>query len=347
MNRHQADRVDRVDRRVRLVADRQLVEMIGDAGQRRVAAVLKSGHHAAKLLQVLPRLRPVRSSRLECVGRFGEQQIDQSQSATVDPRTAASADRRAKPRQHSSIVLGEEPGLRPTLSGSAPAGSCSRIAAASEGASDATPASDRRTIRDRSSAAARRFDMRIREVAEQRHDVLHFVRVEKTESLVDVGRHAARARALSRIRGGCRAIETGRDVCRPRRREPGRSFVANRRAALEEAGDLGGHAIGCRVHRVGHDQPERRRAASCSASIGNRSCRLYRNASLRSGAFSIASTDVVDERQELGCRPEADRDGPARVAVRLAARRRSPRLRRGPRRLRPGSRKSTACDRRR
>ena len=46
----------RVDRGVRFVADREPLEMVGDAGERRVAAVLNAADHAAQLLQVLARL---------------------------------------------------------------------------------------------------------------------------------------------------------------------------------------------------------------------------------------------------------------------------------------------------
>ena len=56
MHGHQADRVDRVDRGVRFVADREPLEMFGDARERRVAAVLNAAHHAAQLLQVFARL---------------------------------------------------------------------------------------------------------------------------------------------------------------------------------------------------------------------------------------------------------------------------------------------------
>ena len=51
--------------------------------------------------------------------------------------------------------------------------------------------SDRRTMRDRRNAAARRFDVGSRQISQQRHRVLNLVGVEKTQTLVDVGRHAA------------------------------------------------------------------------------------------------------------------------------------------------------------
>ena len=67
MHGHQADGVLRVDRRVRLVADGELLEVVGDARQRRVAAVLEPPHHRPELLEVLARLTTRRAAQFEGV----------------------------------------------------------------------------------------------------------------------------------------------------------------------------------------------------------------------------------------------------------------------------------------
>src|SRR5438477_8220258 len=64
VHRHQADGVDRVDRGVRLVADGEPLQMIGNPRERRVAAILRAADHRAQLLQVLARLPPPRPAEL-------------------------------------------------------------------------------------------------------------------------------------------------------------------------------------------------------------------------------------------------------------------------------------------
>ena len=56
MHGHEAHRVDGVDGGVRFVADRKALEVLGDARERRIAAVLRAADHRAQLLQVFPRL---------------------------------------------------------------------------------------------------------------------------------------------------------------------------------------------------------------------------------------------------------------------------------------------------
>ena len=77
MNRHQADCVDRVDRGIRFVADRELFEMFGDPRQRRIAAVLGAPDHRAQLLQVLARLTCSWAVHFDPVGSLVENGVEQ------------------------------------------------------------------------------------------------------------------------------------------------------------------------------------------------------------------------------------------------------------------------------
>ena len=74
---HQVHGVERLEHRIRLVAGGQRVDVIGDARQRRVAAVLDAPDEPAHLLQVLPRLLPARSAQLVGVGGLRQELFDQ------------------------------------------------------------------------------------------------------------------------------------------------------------------------------------------------------------------------------------------------------------------------------
>src|SRR5439155_22266782 len=73
MNSHEIDRVKGVDDGVRFVAERELVEMIGNTDEGRIAAVLNLPHHRAQLLEILARLLIPCAARLESVRGFPQQ----------------------------------------------------------------------------------------------------------------------------------------------------------------------------------------------------------------------------------------------------------------------------------
>jgi hypothetical protein len=74
---HQVHGVDRVDGGVGLVAHRQAIDVIGNARQRRVAAVLDAPDQPAELLDVLARLHQPRPAQLPRVARLGDDQVHQ------------------------------------------------------------------------------------------------------------------------------------------------------------------------------------------------------------------------------------------------------------------------------
>ena len=71
------DRVERVDHRVGLVANRKIVEKLGDACERCVAAVLGLPDERPQLLQVFARLEESRAAHFVAVGRFTQNLVEQ------------------------------------------------------------------------------------------------------------------------------------------------------------------------------------------------------------------------------------------------------------------------------
>ena len=112
---HQADRVHGVDGRVRLVTDRQTLEVIGDPRERRVSAILNPADQTAQLLEVLARLQTPGPADLQAVRRLGRARCRGARPASSD-RPARSQRRTSVPhlRQHDP-VLGRE--RRPGVSG--------------------------------------------------------------------------------------------------------------------------------------------------------------------------------------------------------------------------------------
>ena len=77
VDRHQVHGVERIDHRVGFVADREAVEVRGNAAERRVAAVLDAANQRAHLLQVLARLQQPRAAHLHEIRRLGQHEIEQ------------------------------------------------------------------------------------------------------------------------------------------------------------------------------------------------------------------------------------------------------------------------------
>ena len=62
MDSHQIDRIDGIDGRIGLVADRQAIEVRRQSGQSRVATVLHAPQQRTDLLEILPGLEKPRTA---------------------------------------------------------------------------------------------------------------------------------------------------------------------------------------------------------------------------------------------------------------------------------------------
>ena len=225
MHGHQVDGVERFEDRVRLVARRQRIEVIGNARERGVAAVLNAADEAAHLLDVLPRLLAPSAAQLVGVGRVGDELLDQIRGRNaIHPR---------EPRGHvAARLLQRRAGRRRRAT---PGGR--RLGAVNAAAARPPSAprggqpgrlSDSRTKRERRNAAARKIGRGIREEADQRREILDLVGVEEAEPLVDIGGNAGAPRARSRTRDGWRASGRGSRCPRLWRRGRGRSACRGR-----------------------------------------------------------------------------------------------------------------------
>ena len=288
----------RVDGGVRLVADGEPLEVIGDPGERGVAAVLHAPDHAAKLLQVLARLPAARSAQLEGVRRFARAPRRAARTAPSDRPSAASAARRAGARRGRA-----DPRRRAVRSGGT--ASALRIAPARCRRQRA-----RRRVRQAHDPRAQQrrgaqVRQRIGEIAQQRDGVLDFVGVEEAESFVDVGRDAAALERRLELAMAVARAKQDSDVRRPRRaRDAGRA-IAHGRAPIADATISSATASAARLHGVAGDRAIRRSGGSGSSA---RSASGYRRRH----------------------RPETDRFPIAERVARapLASPRRSPRTRR-------------------
>src|SRR6185436_105705 len=76
-DRHQVDRIERLEDSIGLVTRGQRIEMIRDSRQRGVTAILDSADEAAHLFHVFPRLVQAWTAKLVGVGRFWQELLDQ------------------------------------------------------------------------------------------------------------------------------------------------------------------------------------------------------------------------------------------------------------------------------
>ena len=222
MHRHQADRVDRIDRGVRFVADRQPIEMLGDAPERRVAAVLDAPHEPAQLLQILPRLEVPRPAKLVASRRSSRESRRAARPASHDPPRQPARDRRAQRAPAPS-------GLRHPARRTPPARPARPPPSASRGASRLTPSSDSRTRRERRNAAARRSDVGSARNLSSATASWISVGVEEAEALVDVRRDAATLERRLELAMALARPEQDADVRRPGRTPDAGLAIADRR----------------------------------------------------------------------------------------------------------------------
>ena len=174
MHRHQADGIARVDRSVRLVSDGEFVEVLGHAGERGVAAVLKAAHHRAQLLQVLARLAV--TGALQFARRYAVSARTRASSSEGDQPVHACEPARHRLAHRASTALS----------------SSRRSAAASGSRTDDRGRESRRQPRNgevrepnQTRPQERRraqIGQRIGEIPEQRRRVLHFVGFEETRA---------------------------------------------------------------------------------------------------------------------------------------------------------------------
>ena len=190
MDRHQVDRVDGVDDGVRLVARGEAIEVLGDAADGGVAAVLHAPHEVADLLQVLARLAEPTAAELEPVGRFLEHDVHEVRRRDAVHQPEPAVHGRPRLPEH-GLILGVEIDLRGDgVAERLGEARRQRLQRGIRQAHEARPQHGRRP----------QVGGGVGEVAQQRHEVLDLVGLEEPESLVDVGGDAPRLeRRLERL----------------------------------------------------------------------------------------------------------------------------------------------------
>ena len=264
----------------------------------------------------------------------------------IDQRAATARDAAARQRQHAPVLARRAPHGRGGAGGRCSASA--RPGASAFSACVRQPHEAR--SQERGGAQVRR---RVGQVAQQREHVLDLVGVEEPEALVDVGRDAAPLRARA---SNSRWLSRERNRMAMSPGATGRAHaglpVADRRAVAEQPRDL----VGRRRRRTprrssADDQAERRLGAGRvrgRPSTGNGRRRRSGTRRRDPAPCSIVGEHVVDERQQRRHRRKLlvidarARRRPGRSAVDVPRR-----PRRARRRRRRGSRRSTACGRRR
>ena len=346
MDGHQVDGVDGVDDGVRLVAAgdqlREVVRRAAPAWRSRDSGCGGSSRGSSSGSRAPARSpAPPISTR---IGGLGEHAIDElGRRQPIDQRRSTPARLRRAPAAAARDRRLEQRRAAPAASPvSAPA---------RPGASSFSASSDSRTMRERRNAAARRFDPGSARYASEREHVLDFVGVEEAQALVDVVRHAApRQRRLEQAVALARAEQHG-DVAGADRPPHAGVAIADGRAVDQQPRDLVGHGLGLRGIRVGATTTPsaHRRAVAARPSTSGKRIVFASSGTRRRGPAPCRSpsntslTNVSSSRH----RSEAARDRGARRRVRAAARRCTAPPRRAPPLRRRGSRRSTACDRRR
>jgi hypothetical protein len=90
MHRHQAYSINGVDRRVRLVSHRELLQVVRDPCEGGVTAILDSSEKTTQFLQVLARLQTASSAKFKVIRRIVKDAVQEfGWRHPVDPRQPA------------------------------------------------------------------------------------------------------------------------------------------------------------------------------------------------------------------------------------------------------------------